>query len=417
MRCITLISIIILNLFSITLISYVPQPAITTVPVADLLGDSLAAINKEQGTHLTYQTLALCGKPAGTYACPRIHQLLFNEEVEIVDENISEYKVKIPNLFFVTTEGNTLHATYWTSKKNLTKISTLAQQGVDLSLLPQPITMQQGKKSVHPAQQIVTLTHPYYDPTTHVTFSAGTRFVRASAQDDHIVVYVLNPKNMHIQKITLPLAICLDNSTLKTAAEKIKKFVKIARSWTQQQGFIPYVWGGCSFVHTAHNPQYTEQAIMTDKKKEIGHIWVLTGYDQPIKTGVDCAGLISRTAQICGIPYFFKNSITAATFLEQRGENELPKSGDIIWLPMHVMIVGDVKKNTMIEARIYAHGYGKVHEIPLHKAFKGIHTFAQLAHAIKAQKPLLRLDTHGNVVQTVVACKILNMESAWKFLS
>lgn len=53
------------------------QEAITIVPVADLTGQSLQhLVNKSAFT--AHYTLPICGK-SGQYACPRIHQLLFNE--------------------------------------------------------------------------------------------------------------------------------------------------------------------------------------------------------------------------------------------------------------------------------------------------------------------------------------------------
>jgi cell wall-associated NlpC family hydrolase len=402
-----------LFLITVAITATANRSAVTIVPVADLLGEPLCAINKIQGTNHTYQTLPLCGKPAGTYACPRIHQLLFNEVVEIVDERGDEVMVKIPNLFFVTTSSDTHYTTYWSHKKNFITTTQLAKRGINLDQIPEPITM--NKPANNNTQTIITLTHPYFDPITQQIFSAGTRFVATTVQElpDAFIVFALDPKNIQMHEVQIPRNIALLNAWQFSQEDAIQEFVKVMRSWANpKQGFIPYVWGGCSFVTTAQNSSYTEKNL-THNGKEIGTIWLLEDYDHQPKTGLDCAGLSARAAQLCGIPYFFKNSATAAQFLATIQPKEKISTGDLIWMPLHVMVVSDVKKNTIIEARIYSHGYGKVHEIPLKQAFKGIKTFAELAQAVAEKKPLHRLHADGTIVQTVKACKLLKMASIW----
>jgi hypothetical protein len=71
------------------------------------------------------------------------------------------------------------------------------------------------------------------------------------------------------------------------------------------------------------------------------------------------------------------------------------------------MMVADTKKNTLIEARGYPHGYGKVHEISVSEQFKNIHTFSDLLNAFRMKKPLQRLDRSGTVTDTISSFKIL----------
>jgi len=78
------------------------------------------------------------------------------------------------------------------------------------------------------------------------------------------------------------------------------------------------------------------------------------------------------------------------------------------------MIISDLKKHTLIEARSYQSGFGRVHEIPLHKQFKGIKTYNDLVHAFYHNKPLKRIDKNGKVVETVKTFKILRLSSAWE---
>ena len=85
------------------------------------------------------------------------------------------------------------------------------------------------------------------------------------------------------------------------------------------------------------------------------------------------------------------------------------QEGDIIWIRGHVMIVGSLKDNTLIEARGYNHGYGKVQEIPLHTVFKYIKTFAQLFVHQQNKLPFFRMNSRGKVVQTIHELKILRL--------
>ena len=77
------------------------------------------------------------------------------------------------------------------------------------------------------------------------------------------------------------------------------------------------------------------------------------------------------------------------------------------------MAVADICRGTVIEARHYSQGYGKVHEIPLNKVFKGINSYQELFGAMQKGTPLERLDSKGNVVQKIVKCKLLSIRSCW----
>jgi hypothetical protein len=127
--------------------------------------------------------------------------------------------------------------------------------------------------------------------------------------------------------------------------------------------------------------------------------------------GFDCAGLILRAAQCCGIPFFFKNSTTIAHYMRPLQPNETIEEGDILWIYGHVMVVADIRRNTIVEARSHYHGFGKVHEIPLHQEFKGMNTFEDLRKAFFNKQGLERLDASGNVVQKITQFKILKFSS------
>ena len=77
------------------------------------------------------------------------------------------------------------------------------------------------------------------------------------------------------------------------------------------------------------------------------------------------------------------------------------------------MVISNLKTNTLIEARHYDHGYGKVHEIELGNVFNGINTYQDLLTAYRNKKSLHRKDIHGTLKQTYPLFKILRLSSVW----
>ena len=124
-------------------------------------------------------------------------------------------------------------------------------------------------------------------------------------------------------------------------------------------------------------------------------------YNLKPATGFDCSGVILRAAQIAGLPYFYKNTVTILNNLKPLTATDELADGDLIWLPAHIMVVSDVAQQLCIEARHYAHGYGKVHEIPIQKVFGNIPHYAALKQAHLNQTPIDRLDRQGQVRQQV----------------
>ena len=57
------------------------QKAVVLVPVADLVGDPLGSLGPAAGL---YHQLPVCGGKQHVKSCKRIHQLLFNEIVDII---------------------------------------------------------------------------------------------------------------------------------------------------------------------------------------------------------------------------------------------------------------------------------------------------------------------------------------------
>jgi len=214
---------------------------------------------------------------------------------------------------------------------------------------------------------------------------------------------------MNFKEINIPKNLVCRSSDLQTNKDRRALFVQLLKKWAHPgNGFIPYVWGGCSFVNI-----YT-----TDfKKHELNNNLSYYARDEikscP-KNGCDCSGLIARVAQACGIPYFFKNTTTMVTKLEALQKTDILQDGDLMWMPGHVLAVASVKDNTIIEARSYGSGFGKIHELPLNQVFKNINSYDDLLRSYFANKPLGLLNKDKEVKSTLTSYKLLKLASVWK---
>jgi hypothetical protein len=360
-------------------------------PVADLIGQPI------HKTDCTYENLPVAGSDQ---RCPRLHQILFNETVEIIEQTDEEYRIRISSVFYITPKNNSRQNSYWTNKKNIMPLTKITNKQID-QFIPTPIDFRYSEKNSH---QTIVLIKPWSGSMLNMTFSAGTRFVAVKPHSrTHFNISVLHPEKNRIitGKIPQSYAILEDN---RSPEEARSIFNKLLKTWAHTKGFIPYVWGGCSFCYT--HSQTSDFYTNEDENKKMYRI---AGDTHIPKSGFDCAGLIARAAQIAGMPYYYKNTATLATYLKPvKTYNDL-KEGDLIWIPGHVMAVGNIKKGTIIEAAHYSKGYGKIHEIPLHKIFRNIHTFRCLFHAMQQKKTFERIDKNERLVQEIRNLKILSI--------
>ena len=80
------------------------------------------------------------------------------------------------------------------------------------------------------------------------------------------------------------------------------------------------------------------------------------------------------------------------------------------------MVVSDIEKNLLIEAVGYGIGFGKVDEISVDKAFKGIRDFSELVQASKKGVQLERLNSEGCSFSKVEVLKIFPLKGLWNNL-
>jgi hypothetical protein len=378
-----------------------PYQAVTAVPVADLVGQPLSA-------PLHYSSLPICGKSSNS-SCPRIFQVLLHEQIIILDELGDEVKIKIPHAFYKTTTSNELCDVYWSLKKNFIPIKSLNKKN-----LPTTISYKTTKKELPFCREFI-LVEPFYETTFRCALSAGTRFVQAEEPTKkHIPVYALSPLRKKVQKILLPKELCMEYEPTVLPEQARKKFVTLIKKWAHPlRGFIPYVWGGCSFTTLSTHDHFSVHRGRNYKGELITFFYRPDYHRTNPFSGLDCTGLILRAAQMVGMPYYLKNTTTLANDLESIPNAKNIQEGDLIWFPGHVLTVADLNRNTIIEARAYSHGYGKIHELPLKKVFKNIETFDQLFNAQTQKIPLERLAADNSVAQTISDFKILDLISVY----
>ncbi len=375
--------------------------AYVMVPVADLVGEPLASPT-------SYTNIPLSGDKT---RCRRLHQLLYHDRVRVLEIRNKQAHVEVPTLFYKTHGSNKRQSTFWTAQAYLLPADAIQD---DLQKLPLQDHYHTWQTKRHQEQQIDTLAHPYHDRLHGIQFSAGTQFVRAqgdSKTHDTIKVYLLDPATKRIGYTHLPANLCVSPATtVDTPEQQIDTFIQLIRSWIRNAsstGHIPYVWGGTSIG----NP--TKGSVKHCSKKKRATWYEAARNRQGTQTGCDCSGLIMRAAQIAGIPYFFKNSYTATCYLKPVGPTRPLAQGDIIWVPGHVMIVADLAKNRLFEARSHDHGYGKLQEIALGDVFKDIPTYQALLNAYEKKIPLERIDKAGVVKDRFPTFKLLSLASAW----
>jgi len=405
--------IILLVMSFLSLLTYaIPTPylAVTSVPVVNLIGQPLT----NDLAAFSHDTFPLCGSGRNAaLACPRLHQLLFNEIVDVLEERGEEVYIKIPHLFYVTQASVEPQANYWTLKKYFIPLQTLAHMNCAMSTFPTPINFKHGTLE-HALNNTVTLIHPFNDPVADQIYSAGTRFVRADQDSDKkgYDVLILEPRDFSVNTVTIPKKLCIAHEEMNQQAS-IKQFIEIIHAWAHPpEGHIPYVWGGCSFATPYENIPFKECA-KSHKKTKASYYCHNRSTDMP-HTGFDCSGLIARAAHIAGIPYFYKNTQTIEKHLKRLTKNDTLSAGDLIMIRGHVMIVANIAKNTLIEASSYLYGSGRVHEVKLNKVFKGIRTYQELVEASLNNKPFTRLNSlTGNSEGVLPRITLLRLASAW----
>jgi hypothetical protein len=214
----------------------IATPAVVIVPIADAYGEPPAS------TQIPLE----CKKAAD---CPRLMQLLAHEHITIIKEQGNYALITAPHFFYVTQEQPDHHrANCWIKKEHLCELQEIPNH---TDCLPTPANAPSTPKN---SVAIAILNMPWQDPTTKMFYSVGTRFVIDHAVKKDYVVHMLDPLHKQMRLAHIPKKLCITlpaNASYKT---RQKAYVTLVRAWAHlDKGFIPYVWGGCSFTHPYNN--------------------------------------------------------------------------------------------------------------------------------------------------------------------
>ncbi|MFA6066549.1 MAG: hypothetical protein WC707_05215 [Candidatus Babeliaceae bacterium] len=383
------------------------RKAVVITPIVDLFFDQLSVRRPYSSLKELYNSMP-CASSSASNGCWRATQALFNDVVDVIDHKGEEVCIDTGRLFFDAPDRIHLK-NFWVHRDTLLFFDELVSAGVDISAFPEPINMvhQQAFKN----KNIVTLIMPWHDPITKKKYSAGTRFVKVANHPTTIIVKIFDPETFTTHHAPLQKALCVTEKNM-TRSERQKEYVQLLKKWTMlHHGAIPYIWGGSSFLEAVGDDVQEEEASFGKQ--------TVTLYDRPYMSrpyaGFDCSGLVARAAQICGIPYFFKNTLTLARHLQPLSEKDHLEEGDLIWFPGHVMVVSSLLKHETIEAVGYGSGFGKVHAIKLHKRFLGITSYHKLLDYYFNKKKLTLLTKEGKLAKIIDNFVIYKFSSVWKF--
>ncbi len=387
------------------------KKAVITAPVADLFFDQLSSYDKKFTISNLYFNVPLASDNT-RYGCLRSAQALYNEVVIIVKEAGDEVCIDNGRLFFDLPDRKP-QRNFWTHRKNIMTFDELQKKKIDLSVFPEPILFEKPE-SVHNSF-VVTLIWPWYDPITQKKYSVGTRFVRKPEHDSHdsFAITIFDIQDRSVKESYVPKNYCFVEKKL-TRKERQKLYIGLLTSWVKNlPGIVPYVWGGASIIDTLSEDNFfIESGVLFGEKISY---YVRPASKQP-HAGLDCSGAISRAAQIFGIPYFYKNTITLARHLRPLAAGEKLEDGDLIWYSGHVIIINNVKENTLLEASGYPAGYGELHILPLSKKFLNIKTYKDLVEAYNVQKPIKVLHKDGTTMRVLTKYVIYKFSSVWDLL-
>jgi hypothetical protein len=383
------IVLILLSVVSTT-IAHKPKYALCVVPVAEALGAPTPRAYRS-----SYFALPCMFYKDAQWPYGRKHQLIFQEVVEVLQEQDEQLLITLPGVFYETKLISKPDTTAWVHASSMRMINP-----AELGNLPTLLSCNRSD-FLNALEGTGALTAPYYEPSLHITLSAGTRFVIESATESSFAVWCYDPATSAMRTISIPHTHFAPYEKQSSAAQR-KQFVTLVQSWADQtNGPIAYVLGGNSVVTRHPNQQPGTVTFF----KQRGFNWP---HNEQPATGLDCSGLIVRACHIVGIPLFYKNSITMARYLR---ETTNPEPGDILWIPGHVMILSDIEQGLLVEARGYPTGYGIVHEIPLKEQFAGITSVATLVECLKSKEPLHRINKRGELVEVCPDFKILSLIS------
>lgn len=349
--------------------------------------------------------------------CDRTHQGLFNEVMNCIDQGCIEdegglktycVKVECSDIIYGFDKNSKALNTFWIDEKHIVPLEKL--ETAIAHTIPH---------CVYAQEPTIILTYPWQN------FSVGTRFrhmpehdtdgayaiIRADYQAGAVVRDWIPHENgirevkEDAQAMRELFVKNINNLVDRVAAGETHNNVagRAASSMGQldlsgERRVIPYVWGGSSFVHSYAGPDfYNEDGA-----------WHRIGKNDPY-TGYDCSGFVRRMARGAGIDFPWKTTVAIERAKRALNDTDRLQHGDLIWMPGHVIIVSNIERNELIEARGYGHGYGCVHRITLDECFVGISTYEDLLKRYYDHETIERKNKEGVCLEAPKVFKLLKL--------
>ncbi|MBN2267589.1 MAG: hypothetical protein JW725_04625 [Candidatus Babeliaceae bacterium] len=358
-----------------------------------------------------------------SFDCPRSTQLLYNQvvfvEYEINDPETDQpwCWIAMPDRFTTIDEKsayynwsdqswNIYFNHRWARSEDLTPVSEISENGV----IPAPLSFADKASFENP--NVITLVYPWSCHYLGLTFSAGTRFVRAPLHDTYHSYAVLTPESATILMVPRSIA---HVPALFSRQERIELFTQLLRSWAHlPEGSIPFVWGGRSFIGAVINQDIWLEKIRGEIKGEIKNIgcWHHSDESWDVHTGIDAHG-ISLLAQICGIPVCACCSEGIPNNLRPLIPGELIENGDYIRIiGGGLFAVTDVTNGMVVGACGYQPGYGTFFEFQISERFVDAYSMDDLLALHVDQLPVT-LKTKDGRFKEFERLIIYKISSAW----
>lgn len=336
----------------------------------------------------------------------RSSQVFFNTVCEVlVDDENDIVKIKVPGYFYLEKNGLGSYPSniFWIRKEDICSLEKIDKKFH--FLIPQNIMKSNNKK------HIAVLNEP--SRISHISFSAGTRFVVLNTFKNNSVVNYYTPDRGLVSGLVSNKSLFFPTDFDKTESSYRHRFIHLMYKWItfagKFDGVFPYVWGGASILNVVKLP-FCETAL--NKISGTAYHWNdLNTFSVP--TGVDCSTLVMLAAQIAGLPFYLRNTTMQRMYLDDV-QNEI-KLGDLIVWKGHVCVL-DSERNIVIQSRGYESGYGRLYRAPLNRVFEDINTCDDLLNAYKNNIPLKLLGINGVVRTVITDYKLCSLISAFATL-
>jgi hypothetical protein len=301
-------------------------------------------------------------------SCHRAHQGIFNEPFCVISERKNSFIITSPTI------------------KNKNNEETPFEIESQYATVIEPQSkLVKAIPIFNPDKKIITLLCPWN------IYSIGTQFVakKIDPTNNHYSVLIPDFEKTIIIEGQIPYTMtieCLPSTDPKARfLACVKKIYKMTQFANHR---IPYVWGGTSFIKNDNNHPF----YLNDGN------WHLDRADNSMPyTGFDCSGLIWRVLKMTGYSQPWRNSLDMAQQYKKVTSYKELQKGDLLWFPGHIVIIANKQKGTIIEARGYSSGHGKVHKIKVDQLLQGITCFQEIFNHLDTNKALYTVGSEKQI--------------------